>query len=115
MVASPSFGLVDKPVAFRLRVEDGAAPAGTQAQLTVLRDGKPLPPYMVPIGVDVPVDLPLEHGGQNIFEFTVEPGQKELSLANNSAVILVNGVRERLRVLLISANPMPASAPGGRC
>ena len=35
----------------------------------------------------------------------VEPGTKELSLANNSAVVLVNGVRDRLRVLLISGEP----------
>ena len=59
----------------------------------------------MPIGQDVPVDLDIDHGGQNIFEFCVEPGAKELSLANNSAVVLVNGVRDRLSVLLISGEP----------
>ena len=32
-------------------------------------------------------------------------GTKELSLANNSAIALVNGVRDRLKVLLISGEP----------
>jgi hypothetical protein len=105
VVASPSFGLVDKPVTFKLRIEDSAAPADSQAKLTILKDGKPLPSYMLPIGRDMSIDLALDHGGQNIFEFSVEPGQKELSLANNSAVVLVNGVRDRLRVLLISGEP----------
>jgi hypothetical protein len=105
VVASPSFGLVDKTVTFKLRVEDSAAPADGQAKLTILKDGKPLPPEMLPIGQDTAVDLPIDHGGQNIFEFSVEPGTKELSLANNSAVVLVNGVRDRLRVLLISGEP----------
>jgi len=105
VVASPSFGLVDKPVTFKLRIEDSAAPADSQAKLTILKDGKPLPSYMLPIGRDMSIDLTLDHGGQNIFEFSVEPGQKELSLANNSAVVLVNGVRDRLRVLLISGEP----------
>ena len=105
VVASPSFGLVDKPVTFKLRIEDSAAPTDSQAKLTILKDGKPLPSYMLPIGRDMSIDLTLDHGGQNIFEFSVEPGQKELSLANNSAVVLVNGVRDRLRVLLISGEP----------
>ena len=105
VVASPSFGLVDKPVTFRLRVEDAAAPPGSQATLSILKDGKPLAPVIMPIGQDMSVDLDIDHGGQNIFEFSVEPGAKELSLANNSAVVLVNGVRDRLRVLLISGEP----------
>ena len=105
VVASPSFGLVDKPVTFKLRVEDTAAPAGSQATLSILKDGKPLPPVIMPIGQDVAVDLDIDHGGQNIFEFSVAPGTKELSLANNAAVVLVNGVRDRLRVLLISGEP----------
>jgi hypothetical protein len=105
VVASPSFGLVDKPVTFRLRVEDAAAPPGSQATLSILKDGKPLAPVIMPIGEDMSVDLDIDHGGQNIFEFSVEPGTKELSLANNSAVVLVNGVRDRLRVLLISGEP----------
>jgi hypothetical protein len=105
VVASPSFGLVDKIVTFRLRVEDTAAAPGSQATLTILKDGKPLPPVIMPIGEDMSVDLNIDHGGQNIFEFSVEPGKKELSLANNSAIVLVNGVRDRLRVLLISGEP----------
>ncbi len=104
-MASPSFGLVDKPVTFKLRVDDTAAPVGSQATLSILKDGKPLPPVIMPIGQDMAVDLDIDHGGQNIFEFSVAPGTKELSLANNSAVVLVNGVRDRLRVLLISGEP----------
>ncbi len=105
VVSSPSFGLVGKNISFRLRVEDGAAAPGSPATLSILKDGKPLRPVTMPIGQDMPVDLPIDHGGQNIFEFSVEPGKKELSLANNSAVVLVNGVRDRLRVLLISGEP----------
>ncbi len=105
VVAAPSFGLVDKSAAFKLRIDDPAAPAGSQAMLGILKDGKPLPPFFMPVGQDMPIDLAIDHGGQNIFEFSSEPGQKELSLANNSAVVLVNGVRDRLRVLLISGEP----------
>ena len=105
MAAAPSFGIVDKDVAFKLRVEDGAAAPGTLARINIMKDGKPLPPVQVAIGEDVPFNFDIDHGGQNIFEFSVEPGTKELSLANNSAIALVNGVRDRLKVLLISGEP----------
>ncbi len=105
MVASPSFGIVDKQVGFTIRVEDDAAAPGSLARVDIMKDGKPLPPAEVAIGQDVPFNFPIDHGGQNIFEFSVEPGAKELSLANNSAVAMVNGVRDRLKVLLISGEP----------
>jgi predicted Rdx family selenoprotein len=105
MVAAPSFGIVDKTVAFKLRVDDGAAAPGTLARIDIMKDGKPLPPVQVAIGEDVPFNFDIDHGGQNIFEFSVERGTKELSLANNSAIALVNGVRDRLKVLLISGEP----------
>ncbi len=105
MVSAPSFGIVDKDVAFKLRVEDEAAPPGSLARINIMKDGKPLLPAEVAIGQDVPFNFTIDHGGQNIFEFSVEPGKKELSLANNSAIAIVNGVRDRLKVLLISGEP----------
>jgi hypothetical protein len=105
VVAAPSFGIVDKEAAFKLRVEDEAAAPDTLARLNIMKDGKELPPAEIPVGQDVPFNFTIDHGGQNIFEFSVEPGTKELSLANNSAVAMVNGVRDRLKVLLISGEP----------
>jgi hypothetical protein len=60
---------------------------------------------MVPIGRDVPVSIPIDHGGPNVLELEVEPGSRELTLANNRAAVVVNGVRDRLRVLLVSGEP----------
>ncbi len=105
VVAAPSFGIVDKEASFKLRIEDGAAQPGSLTRLNIMKDGKELPPADIPIGQDVPFNFTIDHGGQNIFEFSVDPGSKELSLANNSAVAMVNGVRDRLKVLLISGEP----------
>ena len=49
--------------------------------------------------------MPIEHGGPNVIELEAEPGPKELTLENNRAVVVVNGVRDRLRVLLVSGEP----------
>ena len=59
----------------------------------------------VPVGRTVEVPLTLDHGGQTVVELSVEAGPKELTLDNNRAVAALNGVRDRLRVLLVSGEP----------
>jgi hypothetical protein len=109
---APSFGLVGKESQLKIRVED--PPEGTakkpdaapgQATVTLRKDGGAPRQVIVPVGRDVPLSLPIDHGGPNILELSVGPGQRELTLDNNQAVVVVNGVRDRLRVLLVSGEP----------
>jgi hypothetical protein len=109
---APSFGLVGKDTPLTVRVEDLPAPpadakkdAERLARVTWRKDGGPPHAIMLPVGKDVPLSIPIDHGGPNVLELEVEPGQQELTLANNRAAIVVNGVRDRLRVLLVSGEP----------
>ncbi len=109
---APSFGLVGKEVPLTIRVEDLPEPKSSspgaperQAHLTWRKDGGAPHPLMVPVGRDVKLAIPIDHGGPNVLEFEVEPGPHELTLVNNRAVVVVNGVRDRLRVLLVSGEP----------
>jgi hypothetical protein len=68
-------------------------------------DGGEATPLAVPANQEHSIEIPIEHGGQTILEFAAEPGRQELVLDNNRAVIAVNGVRDRLRVLLVSGEP----------
>jgi hypothetical protein len=109
---APSFGLVGKDLPLTLRIEDLPAPAPgspnapeRQARLTWRKDGGTPRQLTVPVGRDVPLAVPIDHGGPNVLELEVEPGPQELTLANNRAVVVVNGVRDRLRVLLVSGEP----------
>ena len=109
---APSFGLVGKELPLTIRAEDlPEPPAGTaaaperQARLTWRKDGGTPHQLMVPVGRDVPLAIAIDHGGPNVLEFEVEPGPQELTLVNNHAVVVVNGVRDRLRVLLVSGEP----------
>ena len=43
--------------------------------------------------------------GPNVVELEVAPGQSELTLDNNRALFTISGVRDRLRVLLVSGEP----------
>jgi hypothetical protein len=105
---APSFGLVGKEVPLTVRVEDlpeaKNAPE-TLARLTWRKDGGAPHAQMVPVGRDVPLSIPIDHGGPNVLELQVEAGPQELTLINNRAAVVVNGVRDRLKVLLVSGEP----------
>jgi len=109
---APSFGLVGKDSSLKIRVEDlPESSAGKQdtsagqAMVTLRKDGGAPRQISVPVGRDVPLTLSIDHGGPNILELAVEPGPRELTLDNDRAVVVVNGVRDRLRVLLVSGEP----------
>ncbi len=103
---APSFGLVGKDLQLTVRVEDlGDAAAGGEARVTLRKDGGPPTTRLVPVGRDVPLTVTVDHGGSNVFELEVEPGPHELTLDNNRAALIVNGVRDRLKVLLVSGEP----------
>ena len=110
VVQAPPYGIVGKEVSMTIRVEDygqqaGAATGARRAVLTVRRDGQDLQAEEVPVGVDHSLSFLLDHGGPSVFELSVSPIARELTLANNKAVLSVNGVRDRLRVLLVSGEP----------
>ena len=105
---APSFGLVGKQVPLTVRVEDLPETkdvSAAEARLTWRKDGGDMHSVLVPVGRDVPLSIPIDHGGPNVVELAVEPGPQELTLINNRAAIVVNGVRDRLRVLLVSGEP----------
>ena len=109
---APAFAIIGEPVTLTLRVENmGAAPAGTGvAPLEISVDGGTPQQFQVPLGQDIELPLTLPHGGRNVVEFSVPKAEGELTDRNNTALIQMNGVRDRLRVLLVSGEPHP----GGR-
>jgi hypothetical protein len=106
ILSSPSFALVDKPALFSFRVEE---PAGGDASVpvTIQLDGGDTRALNVPANQDVAVEIAPRHGGQSVVEIATPPGPRELTLQNNRAALTVNGIRDRLRVLLISGEPHP--------
>jgi hypothetical protein len=107
VVGAPAFAIIGEPVTLTLRVEDmGAAPASEPfAELDISVDGEPAQRFRVPVGRDIDLPVTLPHGGRNVIQFTTPTQQDELTVRNNTALIQMNGVRDRLRVLLVSGEP----------
>ena len=101
------FAIVGQSASMQVRVDDfGAAAAnGGTAEVEISVDGKPLPTQVVTLGATATIAVPVTHEGENIVELAAAPGPAELTLQNNRAVVTVSGVRDRLRVLLISGEP----------
>ncbi|MCR9271712.1 MULTISPECIES: glutamine amidotransferase [Mameliella] len=103
---APSFAILGEEVELTLRIEDnGAAPGDTRTDILISVDGDEADRFTVPIGEDLTLPITLPHGGLNVIEFTVPEADGELTDRNNKALIQINGVRDRLRVLLVSGEP----------
>ncbi|MCC1491011.1 hypothetical protein [Cognatishimia sp. F0-27] len=103
---APAFAILGEEVELTLRIEDdGAAPAVNVTDILISVDGEAPQQFSVPVGEDLSLPITLPHGGLNVIEFTVPTAEGELTDRNNTALVQINGVRDRLRVLLVSGEP----------
>ncbi|WP_019954497.1 membrane protein [Yoonia vestfoldensis] len=105
---APAFAILGETFNLTLRIEDqGAAPETQTVDLSISIDGDTPMTLPVPIGRDIELPVQLEHAGMNVLQFTIPTAEGELTDRNNAAVIQINGVRDRLSVLLVSGEPHP--------
>jgi hypothetical protein len=104
LVSAPRFGIVGQSQTITYRVEDQGVAAGT-AQVAVRRDGELIDTRSVRVGQQMRLDVQIPHAGQNIVEIEAAPLDGELTTVNNRAVVSIDGVRDKLRVLLVSGEP----------
>ena len=110
VIEAPRYGLVgqSRPIELAVR-ETGKAPTSESGAVTlkVRREGQPDETVRTQIDRKVKIDMPIPHTGTNIVEIELAPTPGELTTANNRAVVAAEGVRENLRVLLVSGEPHP--------
>ncbi|HTS41609.1 MAG TPA: hypothetical protein VMH84_13835, partial [Xanthobacteraceae bacterium] len=104
LTQTPRFGIVGQSQTVGFRIEDQGAKVGA-AEVTVRRDGDILEKRVVTVHTDVKFNVPIPHAGPNIVEIEASPLEGELTQVNNRAVVSIDGVRDKLRVLLVSGEP----------
>jgi hypothetical protein len=105
IVAAPRFGIVGETQEFVYRVTDeGAATAGT-IPISIYRDGELVDQDVATIGEDQTYRFTVPHGGTMVYELVAAQLDRELTDVNNRAVVELDGVRDNLRVLLVSGEP----------
>jgi len=104
LTLAPRFGIVGQSQTVGFQVEDQGAKTGA-AEVTVRRDGEILEKRVVTTHTDIKFNVPIPHAGPNIVEIEASPLEGELTQVNNRAVVSIDGVRDKLRVLLVSGEP----------
>src|SRR6267154_621504 len=102
--AAPRFGIVGQVQTITYRLDDQGV-SGQRAKVVVRYDGEVINERTVLSGQTVNVDIDIKHAGPNIVEIEASPLDNELTLVNNRAVVAIDGVRDKLRVLLVSGEP----------
>ena len=107
IVTAPKFGIVgqNRDIELIVREAGRSGLASNTVSLKVRREGRPDDTMRSEIGRTVRVPMPFPHSGQNIVEIELAGVPGELTLANNRVVVAAEGVRENLRVLLVSGEP----------
>jgi hypothetical protein len=103
LMDAPRFGIVGRSVNIRLRVDEKNG-SGT-SRVVVRRDGEILIQREVRTGTELELAIRIDRGGPNLIEIEASALDRELTLANNRAVVTIEGVRDKLRVLLVSGEP----------
>ncbi len=106
LIEAPRYGIVGKDQVIAARVVD-SADRGEPVKLTVRHDGETIAEIEARVGERIEVRTPINHAGPNVVELEVAPVEGALATDSNRAVVNIDGVRDKLRVLLISGKPHP--------
>jgi hypothetical protein len=109
VLKAPRYGIVGQSRDIEVAVREAGASSNAPEIVTlkVRREGRTDERITTSIDTPVKIEMPFPHAGQNILEVELDPTPGELTPANNRAVLAADGVRENLRVLLISGEPNP--------
>ncbi len=104
ITAAPRFGIVGQSQTISYGLDDQGV-TGERAKVTIRRDGEVINERTLSSGQAASVDVDIKHAGPNIVEIEASPLERELTPVNNRAVVAIDGVRDKLRVLLVSGEP----------
>ena len=109
ILRAPSFGVVGEPQVIELRVDDlpGSPDPGAGIPVSVRQDGRIIRELTVAAGEPAEVPFTLDKAGNTVIEVEAALRPGELTGLNNRATLQVSGVRDRLRVLVVSGQPYP--------
>ena len=105
VLQAPGYGIVGQKITVTFKVEDTSNIGQEDATVTITSPELTPETIVVPVNEEQTIELPIAHAGQNVFEIVAESVEHEITESNNRAAIIVNGVRDRLRVLLVSGQP----------
>jgi len=103
---APAFAVVGEPVSILGRIDDdGVGSAGTEARVFMSGKSGEATAFHVNVGEDFEIQTTLDSRGENSIHIWTDADDGETTALNNSKVLSISAVRDRLKVLLISGKP----------
>ncbi len=109
LLRAPTFGILREEAEVEFRVEEAGPADPLPATVEIRVDRNPVRQVPVRIGASATIRIPVERAGSIPVEIRLPPAPGELTERNNVAAFTFEGVRDRLRVLLVSGSPHPAA------
>ncbi|CAI3923739.1 Uncharacterized protein STM3548 [Commensalibacter communis] len=107
IIHAPAYTIVGKEATIQVQIND----TGDQreenkvATLTIIQEDKQPINIQIPVGKPQNITIPVTHTGKNLISLSVSPLKNEISALNNHQTLYINGIRDKLRVLLVSSAP----------
>ncbi|MGF1650694.1 MAG: hypothetical protein ACFCUN_09600 [Hyphomicrobiaceae bacterium] len=108
IITAPRYGIVGQSRDIEIAVREvGRRPTGLGdgVRLRVRRADEPDEIVSGRLDQTLQISMPFPRPGKNILEVELDTAPGELTAANNRVVVVAEGVRENLRVLLVSGEP----------
>jgi len=102
---APSYSLLNKSFDIKIKLNVKGGYIKKTKKLHIFKNGKEIALYNIKPNIENKYSFKVSQSGKNIFEFSIDKEKGELTAINNKAIAVVNGVRDRLKVLLISGVP----------
>lgn len=105
IIEAPAYGIVEQNIRIKFSIEDSGAFADNMATVKIKQNDEDTIIQSMAVNKEHVIDLKIDHAGQNVIDISVEEADDEITTANNRVPLIVNGVRDRLKVLLVSGQP----------
>ncbi|CAI3937759.1 VWA domain-containing protein [Commensalibacter papalotli (ex Botero et al. 2024)] len=105
IIHAPAYTIVGKEAKIQLQVNDTGDAHEKSAHLTIVQEDKQPITMEVPVGKPETITVPVMHTGKNLIGLSVSPLKDEITAINNHQTLYINGIRDKLRVLLVSSSP----------
>ncbi len=105
LIESPAYGIVGQSVPVRFRIRENPTSTGSSLPVTITPDDGQSRETLLQTEEEHSLTLNIDHPGANFFELSIPAKENELTAVNNKISFSVNGVRDRLKVLLVSGKP----------
>lgn len=102
---APAYGIVGQEITIKFKIEDFGTDLGKNVEIELRSAGNIVGKLNVQEGIEQEVTFEIENAGDNYFEITAQNIPNEITTVNNTAHIMIKGIKDRMRVLLVSGLP----------